>query len=67
MPPLTKAGCRNSNGTGARLEASGLACISLDTLRFEMLGGNPSTFGILISGDNRLPLMGPCIGAGSTM
>ncbi len=57
----TKAGCMNSNGTGARLLVSGLACVSADTLRFEMTGGNPTTFGVLVGGANRLPLVGPCL------
>lgn len=60
MPAGTQSGCRNFSGTGARLEVSGLACVSNDTLRFEVRGANPFTFAVLLSANNRLPLVGPC-------
>ncbi len=62
--PGTQTGCLNSSGTGARLEASGQASITTDTLRFEVTGANPGTFGLLVHGGTRLPLGGPCMGAG---
>lgn len=56
----TQAGCLNSAGTGARLEVSGLACVTNDTLRFELLSATPNSFALLLTGANRLPLAGPC-------
>ena len=31
-----------------------------DTLHFDLVGGTVSSFGLLFSGDNRLPAMGAC-------
>lgn len=61
VPAGTQSGCRNSAGTGATLIASGFACVSADTLRFEMKGGTASTFGILAAGVTRLPMAGACL------
>jgi hypothetical protein len=60
MPAGTQSGCMNSNGTGARLETSGLACVSNDTLRFELTGATPNSFAVLLAGNNRLPVAGTC-------
>lgn len=51
----SSGGCLNGVGTGATLTASGTPSISGDTLRIELTSGNPLTFGVLASGDNRLP------------
>lgn len=64
MPPGTQAGCMNSSGTGAHLQVSGLASVSADSLRFEVTGASPSTFGLLTHGAVRLPQMGLCAGTG---
>lgn len=53
--PGLEVGCLNSAGRGAELAASGRANVNNDTLRFEMEGGLPNTFGLLVSGDDRLP------------
>jgi len=53
--PGTHGGCLNSAGSSAQLLASGLPSMSGDTLRFEAQGGNPSSFSVLASADNRLP------------
>lgn len=60
MPQGSQTGCLNSTGTGARLWVSGLACITNDTLRFQVSGAAPSTFAVLNTAANRLPLSGPC-------
>ena len=54
-PAGTIGGCLNSAGTSARLHSSGTPSVSNDTLRFQVTGANASTFGILISGNDRLP------------
>ncbi|MEM7515357.1 MAG: FG-GAP repeat protein [Planctomycetota bacterium] len=53
-------GCRNSEGRGAQLEAFGVASVASDTLRFEMVGGTSSSFGLLISTASQLPIVGSC-------
>ena len=55
-------GCLNSSGNGAQLLASGTPDVTLpaDTLHFDLVGGTVSSFGLLFSGDNRLPAMGAC-------
>lgn len=60
MPAGTQTGCMNSAGQGARLTATGLACASADTLRFQMTGGNPNTFALLVCASSRLPLALAC-------
>ena len=57
----------NSVGTGAELLASGNPSLALDTLRFQLEGGTPATFGVLTSGANRLPNApaNPCFGLDS--
>ena len=60
MPAGTQTGCKNSAGTGARLNASGMACITADTLRFEVTGAVPISFAILVTGTTRLPAAGFC-------
>ena len=62
-PAGTTGGCLNSNGTSARLIASGVPDVSTpaDTLHFDLVGGTfPGSFGVLISGDNQLPNAGAC-------
>ncbi len=60
-------GCINSTGTSAELVVSGNLSVTNDTLRIEVTGANPSTFAILVSGDNRLPNnpANPCFYLGS--
>ncbi|MEM7515627.1 MAG: hypothetical protein AAF368_01705 [Planctomycetota bacterium] len=60
-------GCSNANGSSGRLFRFGVPSLSNDSLRFQVRGANPSTFGILSSGDNRLPnnAVNPCFGLGS--
>ncbi len=58
--PGTVGGCVNSVGASARLHASGAAVIGNDTLRFQVTGVTPSTFGGLVSANNALPIMGVC-------
>ena len=60
MPAGNQSGCMNSAGTGARLEVSGRACVTNDTLRFELTGARPVTFAILNFGTTRLPAAGVC-------
>ncbi len=60
VPVGTQSGCRNSNSTGARLEVSGQACVTNDTLRFELTGATPNSFAVLLAGVNRLPVAGTC-------
>ena len=48
-------GCLNGAGRSCRLTASGLASVSSDTLQFDCIGANSDTFGVLVSGDLRLP------------
>ncbi len=66
-PAGSGGGCRNSNASsqGACLAASGAPDVSApaDTLRFEVTGANASTFGVLVSGSERLPSnpANPCV------
>lgn len=53
-------GCLNSESRSGRLQARGRASLLFDLLRFEARDLAPQTFGLLVSGDNPLPLMGPC-------
>ena len=60
-PPATSTGgCLNPAGGSAHLQWSGLPSAGVDSLRFEVTSASPTTFGVLISGDNRLPAAGPC-------
>lgn len=63
-PRGSRGGCLNGAGTSAELLALGIPSQSTDTLRFEVRGGNATTFAILISGVDRLPANGVCV-AGS--
>ncbi len=47
-------GCLNQSGNGARLSVRGSRSIAEDTLLFDVEGASPSTFGVLVSGDNLL-------------
>lgn len=62
--PPSIGGCLNGVGTAAVLEASNSASVGAADLRMEVQGANPSTFGVLTSGDNRLPanMTNPCFG-----
>ncbi len=60
MPAGNQTGCMNSFGTGARLVASGMANLSSDTLEFNITGGSPGGFAVLLAGDFRLPAAGVC-------
>ncbi len=59
-PAGSQTGCLNSSGTGTRLVASGLACVSADTLRFDISGAPVGSVAILQAGIGRLPLAGLC-------
>lgn len=61
-PAGTVGGCLNGAGQSAHIEGSGIADPFADTLRFEVTGANPNTFGVLASADNLLPNnpMNPC-------
>lgn len=63
-PAGTIGGCLNESSQSARLYMSGVPSVAMDTLRFEMTGGNPGTFSMLTSADNRLPasMANPCFG-----
>ena len=57
----TVGGCVNSASQSAALMVSGGSpSASASDISFSMTGGNVSTFGVLTSGDNLLPNMGPC-------
>ncbi len=60
----THGGCLNVSGEAAELLPFGNPSVSNDTLRFEVRGANPGTFGILISGADRAPnnAVNPCFG-----
>ena len=59
-PPGSTGGCLNSSQSSARLALTGLPSTSTNLLRFLVSGANPSTFGVLLSGDSALPNGGPC-------
>ncbi len=64
-PSGSGGGCLNSASTSAVLASSGAASVANDTLRFQVTDANTSTFGVLTSGVNQLPAMGPCpVGSG---
>ena len=54
-PQDAAGGCVNSSGTSARLVASGNPGTLVDTLRMEVEGMNPNTFGVLVSAGILLP------------
>ena len=58
--PGSFRGCINGEGRGAHLAAFGVANQFADSLRFEMSGGNASTFGVLVAGTAKLPVAGAC-------
>lgn len=58
-PAGTLGGCLNSVGSSARLYVEGMPSVEFDTLRFELEGGLPFSFGVLISGENTPPLASP--------
>lgn len=47
-------GCLNSAGTGAVLSTNGELSIATNDLQFALAGGPPTSFGVLLSGDNAL-------------
>ena len=53
-------GCLNSAASSAVLDGSGVPEVGNDTLRFEVTGASPMTFGVLVSADNQLPNAGAC-------
>ena len=61
------AGCVNSQGIGAAIDAQGDASVANDTLNFVTVSAVPNTFAILISGDFRAPNTpdNPCFGQAS--
>ena len=65
--PGTIGGCTNAAGTSARLLRDGCASTTRDALSFGLIGGNPASFGVLASADNRLPAnpANPCFGVDS--
>lgn len=66
-PVESTGGCINGAGGSAHLVALGAPTIGVPALRMEMSGGNPSTFGVLTSGDNQLPanMVNACFGLNS--
>lgn len=65
--PGSGGGCLNAANRSARLVASGIAQVSADSLRFELLDAVSFTFAVLVSGANRLPNnpVNPCFGLDS--
>ncbi len=63
-PIGSRGGCLNGVLQSAELVASGGAGVTAGDLHFNLLGGNPGTFGILISGAARAPggMANPCFG-----
>ena len=66
-PIGTHGGCLNSAGRSASIMVTGTPAVSNDLLRVEGRSANGNTFGILTSGNNRLPAnaVNPCFGADS--
>lgn len=56
--PGHEGGCANSVGDGAILLASGTPSVMADSLRFDVVLGSPSSFGLLVSANNQLPQTG---------
>ncbi len=68
-PLDSRGGCLNSTAQSAELQASGIPTPFGDSLHFDVVGANPGTFGILISGAQLLPAnpANPCpAGSGIT-
>ncbi|MEM7518735.1 MAG: hypothetical protein AAF368_17650, partial [Planctomycetota bacterium] len=57
-------GCLNSFANSAVLMVEGQASVSFDTLRLDVSFAIPNSFGVLLSGDGRLPAnpSNPCFG-----
>lgn len=51
-------GCAHGSGDGGILSASGLPSVSNSTLQFGLSSARLNSFSVLVSGDNRLPLVG---------
>ena len=66
-PQGSLGGCLNGVDQSARLLPSGGVGIADANLRFDMTGGNPSTFAVLTSGASRAPAnaVNPCFGLDS--
>ena len=54
-PAGSVGGCINSTSAGARLNRSGSAGATADTLRFDVSDCPPTSFGVLVSADNQMP------------
>lgn len=63
-PLGSRGGCLNGALQSAELLASGGAGVTTGDLRFELTGGNPGTFALLVSGAARAPgnMVNPCFG-----
>lgn len=66
-PQGSRGGCLNGVLQSAEIHASGGAGVGAGDLRIEMTGGNPMTFGVLLSGASRAPanMANPCFGLDS--
>ena len=65
--PGNAGGCLNSIGGSARLVPSGTPSVAADSMHFNMLNGEPSSFAVLTSGAALAPNSpaNPCFGLGS--
>ncbi len=60
-------GCLNGSGAAAKLRSFRIPSVGSDTMRFSLESANSVSFGVLVSGDNRLPMPGVCPeGTGTT-
>lgn len=59
-PPGTLGGCLNSAAQSCALLANGLPSVQADTMRFDITGATPSSFGLLLSANQQLPAAGSC-------
>lgn len=66
-PAGTLGGCLNSVGTSARLVSAGSTSVTLGDLRFTLRLATPSSFAVLVSGDETAPQnpANPCFGSNS--
>ena len=64
-PSGSVGGCMNTSGIWGILYSTGVASVSVDTLRFDFFGATANTFAVLASADNRLPAVGGACATGS--
>ena len=63
--PGSRAGCLNSQATSCSLRFPRFSSLADGHLEIEVTGAHPNSFAVMVSADNRLPVVGACaVGSG---